>query len=260
MFDRAPPDPRDDIYALACVSYELLTGAHPYKKVAAHKALELGLKPPPVKGLSRRQQKALFKALSLRRQERTSTVEEFRDGIRPAESHARQLAAGGVLILLLAGLFLGVLLYTQSRQDAQTALIQAIQQGDKRQLEELLVRINRLDRNTRDLLLYMLRKEIIGHFQDRINDAINTKARRYDFPEASRLLQEVKRLYPDSASLAEAEQQLKLRKEQLVRTLLQNHREQSVSGQDTSRIMEILREVDPDHVLLKDPGLRKDGS
>lgn len=260
MFDRAPPDPRDDIYALACVSYELLTGAHPYKKVAAHKALELGLKPPPVRGLGRRQQKTLLKALALRRDARTPTVEEFRDGIRPPPSHARQLAAGGVLILLLAGIFLGGLLYTQSRQDAQTALIQSIQQGDRKQLEDLLARIDLMDRNTRDMLLYMLRREIIGYFQERINEVINVKAKRYDFPEASRLLQEVKRLYPDSASLAEAEQQLRVRKERLVQTLLQNYRELSAGQQDTGRVVEILREVDPEHALLKEPPVTKGGS
>lgn len=260
MFDRAPPDPRDDIYALACVSYELLTGTHPYKKVAAHKALELGLKPPPVKGLGRRQQKALLKALALRRDDRTPTVEKFRDGIQPPPSHAGQLAAGGVLILLLAGIFLGGLLYTQSRQDAQTALIQSIQQGDRKQLEDLLVRIDRMDRNTRDMLLYMLRREIIGYFQERINEAINVKAKRYDFPEASRLLQEVKRLYPDSASLAEAEQQLRVRKERLVQTLLQNYRELSAGQQDTGRVVEILREIDPEHALLKEPAVTKGGS
>jgi serine/threonine protein kinase len=61
MFHGGSPDPRDDIFAVACVTYELLTGNHPYKKVASDKALELNLKPPPVKGLSRRQQKALHR-------------------------------------------------------------------------------------------------------------------------------------------------------------------------------------------------------
>jgi hypothetical protein len=254
MFERAPSDPRDDIYALACVSYELLTGMHPYKKVAAHKALELGLKPPPVKGLSGQQQRALNKALALRRHQRTASVEEFRRNIQRPQTHVKQIAAAGLVILLLAGLYLGALLKTESKQDAQTALIQSIQLGDRQKLVELLSTIDREDRQTRDLMLYMLRKEIIGYFQEQINGVINVKAKRYDFPEASRLLQEVKRLYPDSASLAEAEGQLQAKKERLVGTLLNSYHELSGSKQDTTRILEILSQVDPEHELLRTAG------
>jgi serine/threonine protein kinase len=259
MFERGSPDPRDDIYALACVSFELLTGTHPYKKVAAHKALELELKPPRVKGLSRQQQTALVKALALRRRERTATVEEFRTNIQPPKSHARQLLLASVLMLLLTGIFLGGLLYVQSSQDKQTALIQSIQNGDRQKLEDLLAHIDRLDHNNRELLLYMLRKEIIHYFEERINDLTNIKARHYDFPQASRLLREIKQLYPDSVTVAEAEQHLQQKKDRLVETLLQNYRELSAANQDTGRILQILREVDPKHALLKEPAATKGG-
>jgi serine/threonine protein kinase len=254
MFKRESPDPRDDIYALACVAYELLTGIHPYKKVAAHKALELGLKPPPVKGLSRQQQKALQNALALQRHERTPTVEEFRRNIQRPKSHTRQLAIMAAFILVLAGSILAILQQSLSKEDKQAALIQSIQQGNQAQLVELLATIDRQDRHTRDLLLHMLRKEIIGYFQEQINSVINVKAKRYDFPKATRLLKEVKRLYPDSVSLAEAESQLQLKKSRLIETLLQNYKELSATGQDTARILEILREVDPEHTLLRDAG------
>jgi serine/threonine protein kinase len=251
MFKRESSDPRDDIYALACVSYELLTGIHPYKKVAAHKALELGLKPPPVKGLSRQQQKAFQKALALQRHERTATVEEFRQNIQRPKSHTKQLAIVAAFILLLTGSLLAVLWQTQWQENKQAALIESIQKGNQEQLVELLATIDREDRNTRDLLLHMLRKEIINYFQEQINAVINVKAKRYDFPKATRLLQEVKRLYPDSVSLTEAEYQLQLKKNRMIDTLLQNYKELSATNQDTTRIIEILREVEPEHALLK---------
>lgn len=83
MFDDAEPDPRDDIYALACVAYELLTGKHPFGKLTAQKALELNLQPKPVPGLSRRQQQGLRHGLALKRADRAPTVDAFLRELRP---------------------------------------------------------------------------------------------------------------------------------------------------------------------------------
>ncbi|HEY3486850.1 MAG TPA: serine/threonine-protein kinase [Gammaproteobacteria bacterium] len=251
MFKRESSDPRDDIYALACVAYELLAATHPYKKVAAHKALELGLKPPPIKGLSRRQQKTLNKALALQRHERTATVEEFRNGMQRVQSHAKQLAAIGLSVLAVAALLLINPVRKQFKEDAQLELIQAVQNGNQSKLVELLSTIDKQDPNTRIYLASVLRKEIIGYYQESINNVINVKAKRYDFPEASRLLHKVKELYPDSASLAEAENQLQLKKDRLIETLLKSYDELSQGNQDTTRIIEILREVEPNHSLLQ---------
>ncbi len=62
IFAGMNPDPRYDIYGLACVAYQLLAGGkHPYNKVASPKIKELGIKPKPIKGLNRKQQKPLSK-------------------------------------------------------------------------------------------------------------------------------------------------------------------------------------------------------
>ncbi len=71
------PDPRDDIYAMACVTYELLAGKHPYAKVSADVAVELKLQPKPIPGLNGRQWRGLKRALALKREDRTPTAEEF---------------------------------------------------------------------------------------------------------------------------------------------------------------------------------------
>ncbi len=250
MFRGDTPDPRDDIYALACVAYELLTGVHPYKKVAAHKALELDLKPPTIKGISRRQQKAFNSALSLVREKRTATVPAFLDGIKRTKNHAKHLAIAGFIIVLISGSLLIDPILKQRKEDAQLALIQTIKSGNQEKLIELLTGINELDEISRDYMASTLRKEIISHYQVRINSVINAKQKLYDFPEASRLLAEVKQLYPDSASLAEAEKQLTLKKERFINALLEQYQHFKSSGSDTSRILEILREADPNNSLL----------
>ncbi|RZT41522.1 serine/threonine protein kinase [Cupriavidus agavae] len=81
MFEHREPDPRDDIYALACVSYELLTGKHPYDRVSATEARARNVKPTRPRTLSRTQWKALRQALSLDRATRTPTVTRFLAGL-----------------------------------------------------------------------------------------------------------------------------------------------------------------------------------
>ncbi len=70
-------DPRDDVYSVACLVYELLGGRRPYEGEVAPRALERGLKPEPIAQLSAEQNQALARALSLHRAERTPTIDEF---------------------------------------------------------------------------------------------------------------------------------------------------------------------------------------
>jgi predicted Ser/Thr protein kinase len=77
MLDGEDPDPRDDIYALACVTYELLTGKHPYGRQPAKFAMEYNLKLVRPKGLSSRRWAALKHALAFKREDRTPSAEAF---------------------------------------------------------------------------------------------------------------------------------------------------------------------------------------
>jgi serine/threonine protein kinase len=96
MFENQDPDPRDDIYELACVSYELLAGRHPFNKLSAQKALETNLQPPFIPGLKRRQWNALAHALALRREQRTASIAQFLDEIRPKSARLDVPGAGAV--------------------------------------------------------------------------------------------------------------------------------------------------------------------
>ena len=252
MFRGDPPDPRDDIYALACVAYEILTGVHPYKKVAAHKALELSLKPPSIKALNRRQQKSLFDALTLERGKRTATVEKFISGFRRPDSRVKQLALGGIITILLGAVLLIKPIQTHRQEEAQLAMIEAIKDGDESILTNMLSSINDKDDNTRAYLTSILRQQIISHYQKKINFVITHREKRYNYPEAIRLLNEVKALYPDSVSLAEAEKQLLAKKDKLVADLLGTLSAMQNPDSGETRILEIIQEADPNHPILKE--------
>ena len=81
MFNNEKPDQSDDVFAAAIILYEMLTGKHPYKEKSAPAARSLGIEPAPIESLSKRQWKALAKALSLEKRDRTKTIREFSDAI-----------------------------------------------------------------------------------------------------------------------------------------------------------------------------------
>ncbi|WP_411726561.1 protein kinase domain-containing protein [Methyloglobulus sp.] len=105
MFENQAPDPRDDIYALACVTYEILTGKHPFGKLSAQKALELNIKPPIISGLNRRQWNALNHALAFKKERRTSSVSQFIDEMEPRSLIPSFLIVVTIITLAAAAVF-----------------------------------------------------------------------------------------------------------------------------------------------------------
>jgi hypothetical protein len=77
MLEHREPDPRDDIYALACITYELLTGRHPFNRMSAVQARGAGMKPQRPANLGRTQWQALKCGLAFEREARTPTVARF---------------------------------------------------------------------------------------------------------------------------------------------------------------------------------------
>lgn len=100
MFEHLEPDPRDDVYALACVTYELLTGHHPFNRLSATQARHDHLRPERHPGLDRTQWRTLSAALSFDRAARTPSVNQFLEGMGVLKPPAR---ASGVRVGVAVG-------------------------------------------------------------------------------------------------------------------------------------------------------------
>ncbi len=73
------PDPRDDVYTLACLTYELLSGRHPFNANSPLEARRARLQPRPLASLAPRRWAAVDRALEFERADRTATLREYLD-------------------------------------------------------------------------------------------------------------------------------------------------------------------------------------
>lgn len=89
LLEGRPAEMRDDLYSLACLAYELLTGVHPFHRRRATDARAAGLQPDRPPNLSHAQWHALLKGLSWDRAHRPDSVRLWlRElGIEPDPDH-----------------------------------------------------------------------------------------------------------------------------------------------------------------------------
>jgi len=264
MFAGMNPDPRDDIYGLACVAYQLLAGGkHPYNKVASPKIKELGIKPKPIKGLNRRQQKTLMRALNVVREDRIGDVEKFAEGMRSRKSHSKSILLAGLFMLMIgAGVGYKPFLAFQAEQELYDT-IQQIKNGNKALMIETIWSLDQLAPEQQKIISVGLRREIITFYRDRIRAVFRPKEGLYDYPQAQDLLAQAKKHYPDSVALSTIEDQVKEQRDRLMNSLVSLYKRyyeakklvKTSNGEDLTTVLPLIKRVDPKHYLLKDKAL-----
>ena len=193
MLQGEEPDPRDDIYALGCVIYELYAGVHPFNKLPADKARAQGLKPQRLPELSRRQWHALEKALAFEREQRVTTVDEFVGQWKAQRKTTYMLVLAASLLLAV-----GAVTYARFGVDAgprvdteklaQEAAANATVANQRTQLTELLDGA-RIDPAWESLMAHELTqaRAILGPLDDPLLPEAETRVAALFLEEAERL-------------------------------------------------------------------------
>ncbi len=108
-----PASTAEDVFALGIVAFELLSGAHPFRRMGALEAQRAGVQRPALKGLKLREARAIESALAFDPAHRPQDASVFLrrlQGVPPVQKAL--LGAVGVLVLTAGGL--GYRSYLQS--------------------------------------------------------------------------------------------------------------------------------------------------
>jgi|TARA_B100000315_G_scaffold257221_1_gene305336 serine/threonine protein kinase len=198
----AEPDPRDDIFAMGCLSYEMLTGRHPFVedgvKVPANIARKKGLKPARISRLKSWQWNALKGCLEFERSKRTIEVDIFLEQFLQ-QSRAvdlRKLTAAAAVVVLIPSLAFVGWQYVKQRDIGEFNVL--VNQGVEHELIQLRIRdVQKM--NAEDQFAYfhapMSQNDLMNYYQRRSDDLIA----RDDFELAQPLIDQATALYPDSS-------------------------------------------------------------
>lgn len=254
------PDPSDDVYGLACVCYEMLSGKHPYNSLSAREARYQRLVPKKIDQLTTRQNRALQRALAFDRAARTPNVRDFMQELNAGSAakaywNSKRIAVTGVVVVLIAG---AILWYTIEYPVART--LADIRSSDPAKVAAGMDRLPSLRAGDQQRVVQTARAEITAHYERQVRRMLDTGEIDAAYGKAEAMLAAGLATYGDSRELLQLRDEVSRRKDRYLSELAEQYERYLATGRlvdrkqgDIQGVIQRIRLVDPQHPLLTDP-------
>lgn len=260
MIEGLDPDVRDDVYAIACVTYELLTGKHPFDRKSAEQARAAGLTPARPAALSRGQWAALRRGLAFRREHRSASALELLNGLLPPK-RSPSVYIGAAAVVVAAVIVAVAVVPGEIRRYEQDRWLAALRSGTAANVETVLPILDAMQASRRDAILVdRSARDGLIHYYDGL---IRGTESRGDYLLANQAATKLLSYLPDYADAqriadgvaSDLNDAIKRQSDRFDADLGAGRLIPAQGPDNIEAVLAAVRRIDPQHALLHDPRL-----
>ncbi|MET1254956.1 protein kinase domain-containing protein [Aliikangiella maris] len=206
MLNGDEPDLRDDLYALGCIAYELLSSRHPFNKTPANQIKEQDVKLEKCKNIPASKWKVLKAMLSLNKNDRPASAMTFLDLLQNNQFGKLAKIAAGIVILGAAGFYTNqhYSSYQQINENhltevAKSKFIADLENADRSTIMAAYEQLSTHDKVIQLAFLRAFRGKIIDDYQAQIEKKKTGNNGKFaDFVGQIKIIDKVEAIFPDS--------------------------------------------------------------